>query len=98
MTAYTNAADVLPPDFQDTEDNDGLFSGYDPISRTYDNSSWQPTGERDLTLAHPRCVFQVLKRHFARYDEEHGAASLRDQPRRLPRSWRDCSSRPAAGR
>jgi formate dehydrogenase major subunit len=70
VTAYTNAADVLPPDFQDTEDNDGLFSGYDPVSRTYDNSSWQPTGERDLTLAHPRCVFQVLKRHFARYDED----------------------------
>ncbi len=70
VTAYTNAADILPPEFQDTEDGDGLFSGYDPMTRTYDNSSWQPTGERDLTLTHPRCVFQVLKRHFARYDEE----------------------------
>jgi formate dehydrogenase major subunit len=70
VTAYTNAADILPEDFQDTEDCDGLFSGYDPVTRTYDNSSWQPTGERDLSLTHPRCVFQVLKRHFARYDEE----------------------------
>ncbi len=26
--------------------------------------------ERDLTLEHPRCVFQVLKRHFARYTPE----------------------------
>jgi formate dehydrogenase major subunit len=25
---------------------------------------------RDLTLEHPRCVFQVLKRHFARYTPE----------------------------
>jgi formate dehydrogenase major subunit len=25
---------------------------------------------RDLTLQHPRCVFQVLKRHFARYTPE----------------------------
>ncbi len=70
VAAYTNAADILPPDFEDTEDCDGLFSGYDPVSRTYDNSSWQPTGERDLTLTNPRCVFQVLKRHFARYDAD----------------------------
>jgi formate dehydrogenase major subunit len=26
--------------------------------------------ERDDTLQHPRCVFQVLKRHFARYTQE----------------------------
>jgi len=26
--------------------------------------------ERDLTLQHPRCVYQVLKRHFARYTPE----------------------------
>ncbi len=70
VRAYTNAADILPLDFHDTEDSDGLFSGYDPVSRTYDNSSWQPTGERDLTLTDPRCVFQVLKRHFARYTPE----------------------------
>jgi formate dehydrogenase major subunit len=67
VTAYTNAADVLPEDFVDAEEGDGLFSGYDPLTRTYDNASWQPTGERDLTLSHPRCVFQVLRRHFARY-------------------------------
>jgi formate dehydrogenase major subunit len=70
VATYTNAADILPLDFQDTEDSDGLFSGYDPVSRTYDNSSWQPTGEKDPTLSHPRCVFQVLRRHFSRYDAE----------------------------
>jgi formate dehydrogenase major subunit len=70
VTAYTNAADIVPDDFVDAEDGDGLFSGYDPKTRTYDNSTWQPTGERDLTLTHPRCVFQVLKRHFARYTPE----------------------------
>ena len=26
--------------------------------------------ERDETLQHPRCVFQILKRHFARYTPE----------------------------
>jgi formate dehydrogenase major subunit len=70
VTAYTNAADILPEGFTDAEDGGGLFSGYDPKTRTYDNASWQPTGERDLTLTHPRCVFQVLKRHFARYTAE----------------------------
>jgi formate dehydrogenase major subunit len=70
VTAYTNAADILPEDYQDAEDGGGLFSGYDPQTRSYDNSSWRPTGERDLTLSHPRCVFQVLKRHFARYTPE----------------------------
>ena len=29
-----------------------------------------PTPERDETLQHPRCVFQVLRRHFARYTPE----------------------------
>ncbi len=29
-----------------------------------------PTPDTDATLQHPRCVFQVLKRHFARYTPE----------------------------
>src|SRR6201996_2282101 len=29
-----------------------------------------PNPDRDETLQHPRCVFQVLKRHFARYTPE----------------------------
>ena len=29
-----------------------------------------PRPERDPTLQHPRCVFQILKRHFARYTPE----------------------------
>jgi formate dehydrogenase major subunit len=116
VVAYTNAATILREDFQDTEDLDGVFSGYDPENGTYDTSSWQyegveepPAGgqrelddrssqgehdesrkdreaayelgghgaslhhanvERDETLQHPRCVFQVLKRHYARYTPE----------------------------
>jgi formate dehydrogenase major subunit len=120
VLAYTNAAAILGADFADTEDLDGLFSGYDPDSRTYDPTSWQydvpgreQAGEqagdgpdpgsgrdggggmheaqqaehaakhgdrfgsggapvpakprRDETLQDPHCVYQVLKRHFARY-------------------------------
>ncbi len=67
---YTNAAMLVGEDFQDTEDLDGLFSGWDEQAGNYDASSWQLTGERDDTLEHPRCVFQVLRRHFARYTPE----------------------------
>lgn len=101
VVAYTNAPFILREDFRDTEDLDGLFSGFDPETRTYDTETWQyecqpaPThdqeqvqeaghGEthgaqgaevggppkRDDTLQHPRCVFQVLTRHFARYTPE----------------------------
>ena len=37
---YTNAAAIISADFQDTEDLDGLFSGYDPESGNYDPTSW----------------------------------------------------------
>jgi len=100
VVAYSNAATVIDESFRDTEDLDGLFSGYDPEARTYDISSWQyegmvaaasagqrevPTGEAhgygsnlaggnpphvDQTLQHPRCVFQLLKRHYSRYTPE----------------------------
>ncbi len=40
VLAYTNAATVVSEDFRDTEDLDGLFSGYDPESAGYDPTSW----------------------------------------------------------
>jgi len=66
---YTNAPAILRSDFKDTEDLGGLFSGWD--GRKYDPESWQyEETQQDRTLQHPRCVFQVLKRHFARYTPE----------------------------
>ena len=120
VVAYTNAANIIDEDFADTEDLDGLFSGYDPESGHYDPTTWryeppeEPNpeeqelqgelereehdgeaeghaqahlaaqseargsggaavpwkGRRDETLQHPRCVYQILKRHFARYTPE----------------------------
>ena len=66
---YTNAPAILRSDFKDTEDLGGLFSGWD--GKKYDPQSWQFEGaEQDRTLEHPRCVFQAVKRHFARYTPE----------------------------
>ena len=54
VVAYTNAATIVSEEFRDTEDLDGLFSGYDEETGTYDPSSWayrragaQPSGETD---------------------------------------------------
>src|SRR4051794_12628924 len=104
VKAYTNAPVIVHEGFEDTEDLDGLFSGWDPEKKTYDNTTWQyagmdvvgsgqgeegaPSGEaaghgghgsplhhgeppeEDETLQHPRCVFQILKRHYSRYTPE----------------------------
>ncbi len=75
VVAYTNAATIVGEDFVDTEDLDGLFSGWDPETGAYDVSSWRYEDDggsprRDPTLQHPRCVFQILKRHYARYTPE----------------------------
>ena len=101
---YTNAPVIVNDDFADTEDLDGLFSGYDPESGSYDISTWQYKGtsvsgaagrreqggvtgeqahyaqsaplkqgeppEHDDTLQNPRCVFQLLKKHYSRYTPE----------------------------
>src|SRR5437868_11450503 len=37
---YTNAATLLRDDFKDTEDLDGLFSGWDAEKKQYDPESW----------------------------------------------------------
>jgi len=41
VRAYTNAPMILRADFRDTEDLDGLFSGFDPETGTYDVGSWE---------------------------------------------------------
>ncbi len=98
VVAYTNASMIVSEDFRDTEELDGLFSGYDTETNTYVQASWAYEGmeqhdephadtaepmrheshgppvprdsPRDPTLQHPRCVYQILKRHYARYTPE----------------------------
>jgi formate dehydrogenase major subunit len=74
---YTNAATLVRDDYRDTEELDGIFSGYDQKTGTYsDQSSWDYQRDEkgqpltDPTLQNPRCVFQVMRRHFARYTPE----------------------------
>ncbi|MCU1717195.1 formate dehydrogenase-N subunit alpha [Pseudomonas sp. 5P_3.1_Bac2] len=73
VRAYTNASLIVKEGFKFDE---GLFNGYDAGSRTYDRSSWayevdeQGFAKRDLSLDHPRCVWNLLKQHVSRYTPE----------------------------
>ena len=42
---YTNAATIITDEFRDTEDLDGLFSGFEPASKEYDPTSWRYDSE-----------------------------------------------------
>src|SRR6266540_7085211 len=44
VVAYTNASFIVSEGFRDTEDLDGLFSGYDAATATYDPATWQYEG------------------------------------------------------
>ncbi|GAA2740843.1 molybdopterin-dependent oxidoreductase [Terrabacter aerolatus] len=116
VVAYTNAATMVSEEYRDTEDLDGLFSGYDDAKGSYSQQTWayaSSDGEddetpgtiggpaaghehgeaksaraagdehgsggpaleharvlRDETLQDPNTVFQILKRHYARYTPE----------------------------
>src|SRR5699024_1862858 len=73
VRAYTNAANLISTDYHDTEDLGELFSGFDPDTNSYDNSTWSyQTDEHgapatDPSLEDPNTVFQILKRHYSRY-------------------------------
>lgn len=71
VAEYTNAAFLIDRRFGY---DDGLFSGHNSDDREYNKSSWQYQKDgrgipkEDKTLEDPRCVFQLLKKHFSRYD------------------------------
>jgi formate dehydrogenase major subunit len=70
---YTDFTFIVRADFTFDE---GIYSGYDPQTRKYDKHTWDyemgADGfvKTDPTLDHPRCVFQLMKQHYARYTPE----------------------------
>lgn len=115
LVNYTNAAFIVKDGFKLPED--GLYSGFDAATHSYDKSTWNyesggdmsgkagaaadnpvhsaashgdpppagtangakpagpapalpPNTAYDLTLQHPRCVFQLLKQQYSRYTPE----------------------------
>ncbi len=104
VNAYTNASTIIDEGFHDTEDLEGLFSGWSEDEGRYYTQSWMydgmetfaAAGKReegamvgeqvhgahgggmkggepphvDHTLQHPRCVLQLLRKHYSRYTPE----------------------------
>jgi formate dehydrogenase major subunit len=105
LVNYTNAAFIVKEGFKLPED--GLYSGFDPATKSYDRASWNyeeggdvngktsgataphsakmepakagtpppapslpPNVSYDLTLQHPRCVFQLMRQQYSRYTPE----------------------------
>jgi formate dehydrogenase major subunit len=70
---YTNAPFIVNKNFKMPGDLDGVFSGYDAKNRKYDKSAWKfqtnadGVVKKDMSLKDPHCVFQLLKKHSARY-------------------------------
>jgi formate dehydrogenase major subunit len=71
---HTNAPYVIGEKY---DFNDGLFTGFDAGKGEYDKAAWgyQPDEKTqayklDPTLQDPRCVFQLLRKHVARYTPE----------------------------
>jgi formate dehydrogenase major subunit len=74
---YTNASFIVGPKYDFA---DGLFSGYDAGKKKYDKSYWafekdsKGVPKRDLSMKDPRCVFQLMKKHYERYTPEKVSA------------------------
>jgi formate dehydrogenase major subunit len=73
VAEYTNASFLVDPKFKF---RDGLFSGYSKGKRKYNKGTWKyQTDEKgvpleDKTLKHPRCVFQLMRKHYSRYNPD----------------------------
>ena len=73
VKSYTDLTFIVRDDYAFEE---GLYSGYNAEKRSYEKSTWDyELGEdgyvrADPTLAHPRCVYNLMKQHYARYTPE----------------------------
>ncbi len=72
---FTNAPFLVRQDYSFNE-QEGLFSGWNPEKKTYDKSSWnyqldaKGFAKVDPTMKDPHCVFQIMKTFYSRYTPE----------------------------
>jgi formate dehydrogenase major subunit len=81
---YTNAPFLIDPEFKTAAELDGKFPGFQAAEDIpgvgqfgkYDKSTWKWQTDadgiplKDKTLQDPNCVFQLLKKQYARYDAD----------------------------
>jgi len=82
---YTNAAAIVSPEFRDTEDLDGLFSGWDREKGAYDPETWQYEGARS-----PSSAGDIEMAHLiGQAQAGEAGAGMGDRPKRFDRSLQD---------
>jgi formate dehydrogenase major subunit len=90
VLAYTNASYLVKDGYDFKE---GLFSGYNEERRDYDRSSWDyELGEdgfvkTDPTLQNPRCVYQLMKAHYARYTPDMVVRITGSNKEKMLQAW-----------
>jgi len=95
VTEYTNAAFIVEDKFTF---QDGMFSGYNAASKSYDKSTWTFKTDanevplRDKTLKDPRCVFQLMKKHYSRYALDKVSSITGVSKENLLKVWEDFSA------
>src|SRR3954467_1553580 len=88
VVAYTNAATILREDFRDTEDLDGIFSGWQDETASYQTDSWQYEGARVAGSAGQREQGTEAEEPgrapaHRRHPTRRGARARARQPRRV---------------
>ena len=88
----TDATFLVKPGFN--FDN-GFFSGYNEAKRSYDKATWgYQMGEDgfvkvDDSLQDPLCVFQQMKKHYARYTPEQVSKITGTPKDKFLKVWRN---------
>lgn len=91
VVEYTNAAFIVGDGYAF---KDGMFSGFDKATKRYDKKKWafakdaNGVPKRDPTLKDPRCVFQLLKKHYSRYTIDKVSAITGVSKDNLLRVWK----------
>ena len=90
---YTNAATIVSDKFEDADDLDGLFSGFDPETRTYDPTSWQYDVRGRRRRAAPLAGRQLRRpRRAPRHRRRAAARVARLAGERAPAARRDAAA------
>jgi formate dehydrogenase major subunit len=80
VVAYTNAATIISDEYRDPDDLDGLFSGFDPETRTYEPKSWQ-YADQEQSGSERQDMHAQRETASAMQHETHGI-SVKGQPPR----------------
>lgn len=71
VLAYTNIATIIGDEYRDAEDNDGVFSGFDPDNASYKVTTWQ---YKDEFMPSP------LAEHYVSGEDLQKAQQTREHP------------------